>query len=209
MIIPHPEIPIGEIRTLDMVILLALGGLWELVSRFIVVLLVRKPKSLRTKERNYKALQYETNQKRKLGPSAFVETSKLERQVLAEEKALTEIYQNRKATLAQVKKIVKNLNIMLSIAVAFCFYRVPILTVDGTIVETVGDVGILTASQAIEVGAAWTKAFLFPLSYVGFGIRFSKWGLPDPSISVGAVLVMWSAQTTVGMIMDGVEALVG
>ena len=86
MIIPHPEIPLGEIRPLDMLGLLLLGGLWELVSQLIVLTNVRKPRSLRTQEQRYRALQYETNQKRKLGPQAFVETSLLERQVVAEEK---------------------------------------------------------------------------------------------------------------------------
>ena len=213
MIIPHPEIPLGEIRPLDMLGLLLLGGLWELVSRLIVLTNIRKPRSLRTQEQRYRALQYETNQKRKLGPQAFVETSLLERQVLAEEKALVDTYEQRKLRLANTQKIVQNANRILAIVVAFCFFRVPMLTIDGTkVVElsssSTEETLIFTTEQAASRGASWYKAFLFPLSYIGMGIRFSKFGLPDPSVSVGAVLVLWSAQTTVGMILDGVQALV-
>jgi len=62
-----------------------------------MVLRVRiKPNWLIEKEAALAVLQAETNAKRKLGPSAFVETSKLERQVLAQEKELEKIYEDRK-----------------------------------------------------------------------------------------------------------------
>jgi hypothetical protein len=75
---------------------------------------------------------------------------------------------------------------------------------DGSLIETNE---ILSAEGASMKGATFTKAFMFPLSYVGIGMRISRWGLEDPSNSIGSLLVFWSAQTTVGKIMDGAEAL--
>jgi hypothetical protein len=145
-----------------------------------------------------------TRQKQKEGFSAFVETSKLERQVLAEEKAMSQIYQDRKAQLTVIKKLFKNIGLALSFVIFFVYYGIPVVTMDGSLIETNE---ILSAEGASLKGAAFTKAFMFPISYVGLGMRLSRWGLENPSNSIGALLVLWSAQTTVGKIMDGVEAL--
>lgn len=50
-------------------------------------------------------------------------------------------------------------------------------------------------------------AYLFPISYLGFGVKISKFGLDNPRSSVGALFVFWAAQTTVEKIMVGIEAL--
>jgi hypothetical protein len=202
--IPHPVIPLGEIRPLDLLLLLTAGALWELISRICVLSYSRKSSSLRQREHAYQQLQHLTRQKQKEGSSAFVETSKLERQVLAEEKALSQVSQDRKAQLTVIQKLFKNIGLALSFVVFFVYYGVPVLTMDGSLIETNE---ILSAEGASWKGAAFTTAFMFPLSYVGIGVRLSRWGLEDPSNSIGALLVFWSAQTTVGKIMDGIEAL--
>jgi hypothetical protein len=97
-IIPHPPIFLSHIRVNDVWLLLAVGTLYEVGCRLFLLLTTRmKPKSLRRKEAELAVLQIETDHKRKLGPSAFVETSKLERQVLARELELQKIYASRKA----------------------------------------------------------------------------------------------------------------
>jgi hypothetical protein len=202
--IPHPAIPLGEIRPLDLLLLLSVGALWELISRIGVLSFSRKSSSLRQREYAFQQLQQLTRQKQNVGASAFVETSKLERQVLAEEKALSQVYQDRKAQLIVIKKLSKNIGLALSFVVFFLYYGVPVVTMDGSLIETNE---ILSAEGASLKGAAFTKAFMFPLSYIGIGMRLSRWGLEDPSNSIGSLLVFWSAQTTVGKIMDGVEAL--
>jgi hypothetical protein len=202
--IPHPTIPLGEIRPLDLLLLLSAGALWELISRLIVLSYSRKSSSLRQRECVFQQLQHLTRQKQKEGSAAFVETSKLERQVLAEEKALSQVYQDRKAQLTVIKKLFKNIGYALSLVIFFVYYGVPVVTMDGSLIETNE---ILSAEGASMKGATFTKAFMFPLSYVGIGMRISRWGLEDPSNSIGSLLVFWSAQTTVGKIMDGAEAL--
>ena len=107
--IPHPVIPLGEIRPLDLVLLLTTGSLWELMSRICVLSYSCKSSSLRQREYAFQQLQHLTRQKQKEGPSAFVETSKLERQVLSEEKALSQTYQDRKARLTVVQKLLQNI----------------------------------------------------------------------------------------------------
>ena len=202
--IPHPAIPLGEIRPFDLLLLLGVGALWELFSRIGVLSFSRKSSSLRQREYAFQQLQHKTRQKQNVGASAFVETSKLERQVLAEEKALSQVYQDRKAQLVVIKKLSKNIGLALSFVIFVIYYGVPIVTMDGSLIES-ND--ILSAEGASLKGAAFTKAFMFPLSYIGIGMRLSRWGLEDPSNSIGSLLVFWSAQTTVGKIIDGVEAL--
>ena len=94
--IPHPTLFLSHIRVNDIWFLLAVGAVWELFCRLVVLLVRMKPAWLIEKEVALAVLQVETNAKRKLGPSAFVETSKLERQVLVQQRELEKIYADRK-----------------------------------------------------------------------------------------------------------------
>ena len=53
------------------------------------------------------------------------------------------------------------------------------------------------------------KKILFPISFVGFGFKLSKWGMTEESVatSLGALVVMWSGSGFVGQVFDGVEHL--
>jgi hypothetical protein len=129
-IIPHPPIFLSHIRVNDVWLLLAVGTLYEVGCRLFLLMSRMKSHSLRRKEAELSLLQMETDQKRKLGPQAFVETSKLERQVLARELELQKIYANRK-TYVHVEKRKKmrasepvkreNLALILSSLVGFMF----------------------------------------------------------------------------------------
>lgn len=95
--VPHPAVVFSKIRVNDIWFLLAIGAVYELGCRLYVLFLVKmKPNALLKKEHDLKQLTIRTNNARKLGPSAFVETSKLERQVLSFEKELNSIYEHRK-----------------------------------------------------------------------------------------------------------------
>ena len=94
--IPHPTLFLSHIRVNDIWFLLAVGAVWVLFCRLVVLLVRMKPAWLIEKEVALAVLQVETNAKRKLGPSAFVETSKLERQVLVQQRELEKIYADRK-----------------------------------------------------------------------------------------------------------------
>jgi len=51
------------------------------------------------------------------------------------------------------------------------------------------------------------KRALFPISYVGMGQKLSKWGLgASADSSIGALMVLWSAQVTVGKLFDAIDA---
>lgn len=95
-VIPHPPVFLSQIRVNDIWLLLAVGAAYEIGSRYLVLSVRRKPAWLLRKEEALRVLQAETDEKRKLGPQAFVETSKLERQVLAQEMELQKIYEERK-----------------------------------------------------------------------------------------------------------------
>jgi hypothetical protein len=195
-IIPHPPIYLSQIRTLDIWLLLAVGALWEFTCRLLLFTTRRKPESLLRKEEKLAVLQLETNYKRKLGPSAFVETAKLERQVLALEKELEDIRARRKKTTDDLEKqLLRYGNVSLAFLI-FVLYGVPIITVE-SIEEGLG-----------QYSKSYLKAMLFPFSSVGAGARISKWGMPAETAanSIGALVVMWSSQVTVGKLMDAVDA---
>mmetsp|Transcript_46235 Transcript_46235/g.128856 ORF Transcript_46235/g.128856 Transcript_46235/m.128856 type:complete len:210 (-) Transcript_46235:108-737(-) len=204
--IPHPEIPLGSLRPHDMLVLLVAGAVWEVLLRAILWSHKRKPTAIRLRELKFKELDRRVRKSRALGPPAFVETSKLERQQLAEEKALAELAEARKADLAAWQKLSRNLNLVVCGLIAFVYYGIPLLEFSPHhVTPRAGEV--LTVEEAGVIAEAMMQAFLFPLSIFGMGIRVSKWGLPNPKSSVGALLVFWSAQTTVGKIIDGIEAL--
>merc|ERR1712032_1734136 len=85
------------------------------------------------------------------------------------------------------------------------YYGIPIITV-GAPMKKVTD-GIFEYEPMMTPQAA-TKLFLFPLSFMGIGIKIARFGMPDPQIaasSIGALVVMWSAMVTVSKIMDCIE----
>jgi hypothetical protein len=102
MLFPHPPVLLSQIRVHDIWFLLAIGGLWELICRSILLIIKHKPFRLLVREQELFRLQQKTADKRKLGPPAFVETSKLERQVLAIEKELAGIQEGRKKYVCSV-----------------------------------------------------------------------------------------------------------
>ena len=74
-LIPHPPLIWEQIRAYDMLFLLALGAASELLFRFCVLLVKRKPARLKRKEDYFFKLQYDTQKKQAQGPAFFVETS--------------------------------------------------------------------------------------------------------------------------------------
>ncbi len=191
---------------MDMLVLLVAGAAWEVILRAILWKHKNKPTSTKVREIKLKELERRVRKSRDLGPSAFVETSKLERQQLAEEKALATLAEERQADLASWKKLSRNLNIGVCTIIFFAFYGIPLLEfMPDFVTPRAGE--LLTTEEAVKIAESSMQAFLFPLSLIGVAIKASKWGLPNPKSSVGALLVFWSAQTTMGKIIDGIEAL--
>ncbi|OEU17452.1 hypothetical protein FRACYDRAFT_237870 [Fragilariopsis cylindrus CCMP1102] len=204
-LIPHNLMPVGTVRPYDILILLAIGAIFESATRILLLFYKRKPDSIRKREYALKVLEQRVKKSRALGPPSFVETSKLERQMLAEEKKLTELAEKRTVKLEQNEKLIKNLGYAFNIIVLFCWYGVPVMEFSGE--RILSPDMILSQKESQNAAISAFDAYLFPLSYLGIGVKISKLGLANPRSSTGALLVVWAAQTTVGKIMDGVEAL--
>lgn len=195
--IPHPPIHLSLIRIHDLWFLLAVGALYELLCRLYLLQIKIKPRHVLTLEAQHKSLQQQVEHKRKLGPSAFVETSKLERQLLQLEKELETVRAKRKTQAEATEKLLlRSGNMRLSFLVWVLWYSIPILRVD--------DLEIAIGEYA--PAGSFLKNLFFPISASGVGYRISKIGLPSAVDSLGALLVMWSAQVTVGKLMDAVDA---
>jgi hypothetical protein len=216
MVIPHSAIPISAIRPNDILLLLFLGGITELLRRAILRS-VKLPSSKSFQQR-YKLtqLRLETNEMKKLGPSAFVETSKLERKVLSLEKTLKEEDEMRKKKVESVEKILKRVSFVINVAIFLVYYGIPLLTIDGLRIPLVNPnlVAGLKGGGGIQDGldvahaTAFMKGIMFPMSYVGMGMKLSKLGLGEiKHCSTGALVVFWSSQVMVGKLVDCYEAL--
>jgi hypothetical protein len=203
--VPHPPMPVGTLRPNDIILLLGLGACFEFVTRIVLFLFKRKPTSIRQREMALKILDKKVKKSRALGPPAFVETSKLERQQLAEQRALAETAEKRRKTFERVERLAKNISMALNVAVFVMWYGVPIMEFSGE--RIVSPDVVMTQTESQEAAISAFEACLFPFSYVGVGLKISKWGMVNPRASTGALLVLWSAQQTVGKIMDGVDAL--
>jgi hypothetical protein len=208
-LIPYPTLPFHSIRVADICLLMALGALWELFIRTVRLVMKRKPAAIRKREMALRELEAEVVRMRNKGASAFVATSKLERKQLAEKKSLSTASEIRKERAEILEKITRKLDMGVCLAVFLWYYGVPVLEFSAErLVENraLGD-AILSVEEGELAAVSAFRSMLFPLSYVGIGIRLSRWGLPSPGSSMGALLVFWSAQTTVSQLMDCADAI--
>lgn len=197
-LLPHPPLYLSEIRPVDMLLLLAGGALWEAVARVILLQFCKvKPRALRNKEQQWQALSLQVQHKRKLGQQAFVECSKLERQLLALEKELDNAREARKKMQKTTERaLLRYGNILLSLVVFVLYYGVPVMALEPLEQE----MGVYQSPPL--------KSMFFPVSYVGIGMRVARWGLPDQMNGLGALVVFWSAQVLVGQVFDAIDAMV-
>ena len=161
------------------------------------------------KNRLYK-LRIETNLARSKGPSAFVETSKLERKVLALEKELAELSDARKGKETVTQGRIKRVQQVMNLVLFLIYYGIPVMVLDGLALSLnhpnlVPDRGDEDGMES-QCASAFYRAILFPISYIGIGMRIAKMGCTAGG-SIGALIVYWSAQVTVGKIYEGCELL--
>jgi hypothetical protein len=97
---------------------------------------------------------------------------------------------------------------MLNMVLFFIYYGIPVMVLDG-LALSLNHPTMVSArdddAMESQCAAAFYKAILFPLSYIGIGMKIAKMGCPTGS--VGALIVYWSAQVTVGKIYDCCEIL--
>ena len=200
----YPQIPYLKVHSTDIALILILGAIYE----FILRLYKHKNGRLTPHERKVKVhlatLKYEAARKRALGPSAFVETAKLERAVLATEKELAKISEEREARTALAAKRIKSLNILVNVMVLLTYWGVAMVAIDGSRISDVSGEDELNEMTDEERAAAFWKGFLFPLSYHGIGYKIAQMGIDSEKKAscVGALAVFWSARVTTGEIVE-------
>ena len=214
MVIPHSNVPIEAIRPNDILLLLFLGFVTEILRRAILRQVKLPSTQSIERRRKLTQLRYETNEMKKLGPSAFVETSKLERKVLSLEKSLKDEEEFRKKNVESVEKVLKRISFILNVAIFLAYYGIPLLTIDGFRIPLVNPELVKGLNDESGGGmdvvhaTAFMKGIMFPLSYVGMGMKISKLGLGEiKHCSTGALVIYWSAQVMAGSLIDCYEAL--
>jgi hypothetical protein len=200
----YPQIPYLIVHSTDILLLLTLGSIYELLLR-----LYKHTTSKRTLHESkihlhLATLKYEAARKRALGPSAFVETAKLERAVLATEKELGKVVEEREARTARATKRVKSVNLVCNIAVLLTYWGVAMLAIDGSRISDNSGEDELNEMTDDQRAAAFWKGFLFPLSYHGLGYKIAQFGIESEKRAscVGALAVFWAARVTCGEIVD-------
>mmetsp|Transcript_24569 Transcript_24569/g.36685 ORF Transcript_24569/g.36685 Transcript_24569/m.36685 type:complete len:228 (-) Transcript_24569:122-805(-) len=224
MVVPHTPIPISSIRTNDIILLLTLGCITETLRRFLLFRVKVPSSASKAQRQSLTQLRMETIKMRNIGPSKFVETSKLERKILTLEKDLKDGEESRKQNVKSTEQLLKRLGIVVNFVIFLMYYGIPLLTIDGLRIPLVnpelvsgledssGGSGGLGEGEGEGVdvlhATMFMKGIMFPLSYVGIGMKISKLGLGEiKHCSTGALVVFWSAQVMAGKIFDCFEAL--
>ena len=95
-------------------------------------------------------------------------------------------------------------NIQIAILIFILYYGIPIITFTTTSNDDDND-----ADTTAAAAGSYIKRLLFPISYIGMGMRISRYGIV-PSIiantSFGALSIYWSGQVMMGQFMDMMDA---
>lgn len=202
--LPYPDVPYKIVHTGDIVLLLSLGFLYELFMRLYQHRNGRRTTHERKMSSHLSTLRYEAAKKRALGPSAFVETSKLERAVLATERKLATLVEDREARKVRAAKLIKKCNLATNALVLLAYWGVAMVAIDGSRLYDKSDRAYAEIVTDVERASAFWKGFLFPLSYNMMAYKITGFGIDKdmrPSC-LGALAVVWAARATTGEILD-------
>lgn len=150
------------------------------------------------------ALRYEAVKKRALGPSAFVETSKLERAVLSTEKNLAKLAEEKESRKTHAAKLIKKCNVATNCLILLAYWGVAIVAIDGSrVCERNDESSYKEELTEVERASVFWKGFLFPLSYNGMAYKIAQYGIHSDmrSSCLGALTVVWAARATCGEIV--------
>ncbi|KAL7544380.1 hypothetical protein ACHAWF_013866 [Thalassiosira exigua] len=202
--LPCPKIPYTIVHTSDIILLLSLGFLYELAMRLWQHRNERRTPYELKLNIHLATLRYEAAKKRALGPSAFVETAKLERAVLATQKELAKLVEEREARKARASKLIKKCNLATNTLVLLTYWGVAMVAIDGSRIDDHNDGIADEVVTDVERASAFWKGFLFPLSYNMMSYKITGFGIDKemrPSC-LGALAVVWAARATCGEIAD-------
>lgn len=202
--IPYPDIPYKVVHAGDIVLLLALGFIYEFIMRVYQYKNERRTKHERNMNIHNATLKYEAAKKRALGPSAFVETAKLERAVLATEKELNKLVEDRASRKASTAKLIKKCNFATNMLIIMAYWGISMVVIDGSRLDDGNSSANYEVITDVERASTFFKGLLFPLSYNGLNYKIAQFGIDSemrPSC-LGALAVVWAARVTCGELAE-------
>jgi hypothetical protein len=149
-------------------------------------------------KRQLRYLKLETNKLRAQGQPTFVETSKMERKLLAKEKEVEKIQSNYEVKLARFKRLRKRVTYILYALVLVSYYQSPVLRV--------GSSSSLGSEGGHEGDHNYLKGMLFPLSAIGIGNKIAHFGCGKGGLS--AMMVFWSGEVITDKVMECILTLI-
>lgn len=181
---------LAEVHSSDIALLLLVSCLFELTFQAITFKITLKSEQEKELSRFLLNLKYQCAESKLRGPVAFVETSKLERSILAREKEISENNSSRDLQLQKVKLVSSRLNYVLYAIVAAFYWGVPMIILND--VETKGD------------AYGYLKTYFFPMLF-GISAKVSKLG--QPAGSIGPLFIVFAGQVTVSEISGCITSI--
>ena len=174
---------LAEINASDIGLLLIVTCLFELTIQALNFRIGRKSDEEKELLKSLLTLKFQCAESKRLGPAAFVETSKLERSILAREKEISELNSSKETQLAKMKMVTTRLNYVFYVTVTALYWGIPMLLLND--VEKQGD------------ASSYLKTYFFPMLF-GISGRVANFGQPVGSIA--PLFVVWAGQVTISEI---------
>jgi hypothetical protein len=188
------------VNVLDIALLLALSIVHTFILHALEFFGCTRPykEEYAHEKRQLRYLKLETNKLRAQGQPTFVETSKMERKLLAKEKEVEKIQSNYEVKLARFKRLRKRVTYILYALVLVSYYQSPVLRV--------GSSSSLGSEGGHEGDHNYLKGMLFPLSAIGIGNKIAHFGCGKGGLS--AMMVFWSGEVITDKVMECILTLI-
>lgn len=184
------------VNVLDIALLLAMSVINTFVLHAIEFFGCTRPykQEYSQEKRQLRYLKHETNKLRAQGQPTFVETSKMERKLLAKEREVEKIQNHYDIKLARFKKLRKRYTYFLYALILVAYYQNPVLRIG-----TPGD-------SEDEGDQNYLKGMLFPLSAIGIGNKIAHFGCGKGGLS--AMMVFWAGEVVTDKVMECILTLI-
>jgi len=196
-ILPHPPTSLLFVNIADVTAILLFATALTFLHHALLFWGIQRPykSKLKAQMRILRALRYETIKLRAKGLVAFVETSKMERKLLAKEKEIEELQAKQTKRMQLFQKWAKRLSNVTYLILFVLYFKTPLIRVAGIQPDLQTD------------GGDWrfTKGMLFPHSMMGLGNKIANYGMGNGGI--GALMVYFSTEVSVGRFLECCEII--
>ena len=214
------HIPLFRIYPNDIFFLLLLSFAYALIHQSYLYFQHQRPKTadkiLINQVIHYRKLVQAGRSK---GPSAFVETSKFERQLLKYEKQWNTNVSQQKKDMEIYQKRKKKIGLCLYAVIFLFYYGIYLLQIDGFQVMQNKHDGNNIESAFFKggddntVAYQFLKEFLWPMHYTGVGIRLAnfshitnssnpRWTSFNSGSGLGALVIFWAGEITTDALLE-------